>query len=269
MLFLSRPYGQRSNQLFQHIHLDSYCRENGLSYKNYFLYSMKNDYLLQGAETHLSKFGYVFFKLLNDLRIGKYLSYKFHLGGNNAEFRKKIDHNWILYASDFGFRSIETTKKDRALYQKMFTPKHIDVEKFTPFLNRKEDQIILGLHVRRGDYKTWYDGKYFYDDEVYGSVVVKFGSLVQKKLKIIVFTNDDELDTKRYLSLSEEKQVFFSKFNAVEDHYMMSKCDFLIGPPSTFTAWASYMGEVPLMYIESPDRNFTIEDFKICDGETN
>ncbi|MBK8635685.1 MAG: alpha-1,2-fucosyltransferase [Saprospiraceae bacterium] len=203
------------------------------------------------------------------MRIGKYLSYKFLIGGDQKDFKKKIDESWMLYATDFGFRSIENTKKYRSLYQNMFTPKNIDEDKFSKYLDGEEDEIILGLHVRRGDYKTWYEGKYFYDDEVYGSVVEQFGSLIQKKIKIIVFTNDDELDTKRYLSLSEEKQVFFSKFNAVEDHYMMSKCDFLIGPPSTFTAWASYMGEVPLMYIEDPAKSFSMEDFKVCDGETN
>ena len=268
MLFLSRPYGQRSNQLFQHIHLDSYCRENGISFKNYFLYRLKDDYTLIGAETHLSKSRYLFFNILNDLRIGKYMCYTFKLDGDQEIFRDKIRKSRLLYATGFGFRSIETTKKYKNIYQRMFAPINIQSEKFEPFLNKSNVQVLLGIHVRRGDYKIWMKGKFLFDDDVYLNVIKDFGRIIGKKIKIIVFTNDGELDTKRYLSLSEENQVFFSKFNAIEDHYLMSKCDFLIGPPSTFTAWASFMGEVPLMYIEDPKRNFTMEDFKICDGET-
>lgn len=46
----------------------------------------------------------------------------------------------------------------------------------------------------------------------------------------------------------------------------MSQCDYLIGPPSTFTGWASYIGNVPLKYIESKNIDFTLEDFKIYES---
>jgi hypothetical protein len=39
---------------------------------------------------------------------------------------------------------------------------------------------------------------------------------------------------------------------AVEDLYAFAGCDLLVGPPSTFTAWAAFYGEVPLLHVEDP-----------------
>ena len=36
---------------------------------------------------------------------------------------------------------------------------------------------------------------------------------------------------------------------AAFDLYALSKCDRIIGPPSTFSRWASLMGNVPLYFI--------------------
>ena len=36
---------------------------------------------------------------------------------------------------------------------------------------------------------------------------------------------------------------------AAEDLHLMSRCEFIIGPPSTFSLWASFMGQVPLCIV--------------------
>lgn len=44
----------------------------------------------------------------------------------------------------------------------------------------------------------------------------------------------------------------------------MSKCDYLNGPPSTFTLWASYMGRVKYYQIKDNTGNIYINDFSYC-----
>lgn len=46
-----------------------------------------------------------------------------------------------------------------------------------------------------------------------------------------------------------------------EDLFSLSKADYIIGPPSTFSAWASLYGTVPLYFIESSNSDFKIPDF--------
>jgi hypothetical protein len=46
--------------------------------------------------------------------------------------------------------------------------------------------------------------------------------------------------------------------------YVLAGCHYLVGPPSTFTLWASYYGATPLYQVEDPDKAFSINDFKVC-----
>jgi hypothetical protein len=50
----------------------------------------------------------------------------------------------------------------------------------------------------------------------------------------------------------------------VEDLYSFTHCDYLIGPPSTFTSWASFYGRVPLCRVESPEMPIRREDFQVA-----
>lgn len=99
------------------------------------------------------------------------------------------------------------------------------------------DEVLVGVHKRRGDYKDFQGGRYYYDDAVYE----RNKNAVREILKGRGF------------------KVAFLEFplsSPVEDQWLMSRCDYLIGPPSTFSAWASFMGEVPLGVIW--DRNYVL-----------
>ena len=41
----------------------------------------------------------------------------------------------------------------------------------------------------------------------------------------------------------------------------MSMCDYLIGPPSTFTSWASFIGNVPTYHIKNKYKKIELSDF--------
>jgi len=45
--------------------------------------------------------------------------------------------------------------------------------------------------------------------------------------------------------------------------YGFARCDYLIGPPSTFTMWASFYGQVPLNIICRNDQPQAIDDFRV------
>jgi len=41
----------------------------------------------------------------------------------------------------------------------------------------------------------------------------------------------------------------------------LSKCDYLLGPPSTFSMWASFIGDVPLRLIKGAEENIQMDQF--------
>ena len=53
---------------------------------------------------------------------------------------------------------------------------------------------------------------------------------------------------------------------AILDLYTLSLCDCIIGPFSSYSRWASFIGEVPLCFLESKEQQFTEGSFsKIVD----
>ena len=81
-------------------------------------------------------------------------------------------------------------------------------------------------------------------------------------------------ETKRFLdaefslacqALCRKSFVHFPEGNPAEDLCLLSKCHNLIGPPSTFTLVASMYQNLPLYWIEDPDKEPTPSDFRYFD----
>ena len=115
---------------------------------------------------------------------------------------------------------------------------------------------MIGVHVRRTDYREWQGGKYCYPNSVYERVIDEVKGLIDG-VRVAVFTDEPE-------SLSPQLSQFNSQPTTPErDQWLMSKCAYLIGPPSTFTAWASFMGKVPLLHLKNGKQNVRLCDFKM------
>ncbi|MBO6167147.1 MAG: hypothetical protein J6P13_02215 [Kiritimatiellae bacterium] len=145
--------------------------------------------------------------------------------------------------SDWTYRDFAALKKHADLVRAFFEPRDTaNAEKALDKI-RADGCVVVGVHVRRGDYKDFEGGRYYYEDDVY-----------ERNKKSI----GDELvrrgDTPKF--------VVFPLRSAVEDQWMMSQCDYLMGPPSTFTMWASFMGKVPLGIIRDRSQTLSMADFK-------
>ena len=50
---------------------------------------------------------------------------------------------------------------------------------------------------------------------------------------------------------------------AILDLYTLSLCDRIIGPFSSYSRWASFIGGVPICFLETRDQQFTEKGFSI------
>ena len=108
-------------------------------------------------------------------------------------------------------------------------------------------QPLIGVHVRRGDYAEWQGGKHFFSWEQYQSIAR-------------TLCEDQRLGFPRVLVCSNEPppqgcfqdlDVVVSDGSAIVDLYQLAGCDAVVGPPSTFTGWASFSSQVPVFSISS------------------
>lgn len=125
-----------------------------------------------------------------------------------------------------------------------------------------QPSIALGLHIRRGDYRSFYDGRFFYSDEQYVSLVQRFAALFPgKAVTVYICGNDPQLDRDYYRRNLPQLNVAFPDGNQAEDLCLFSHCDYLIGPPSTYTLVAALYRDLPLYWVEQPDAPLTTGSF--------
>lgn len=130
-------------------------------------------------------------------------------------------------------------------------------------LSRNRDCIRLGVHIRRGDYATWCRGTYFFNDEQYATVIQQFTELLpDKPIDIYICGNDPKLDRHYFLKRFADTHIKFPNGSPAEDLCLLSQCDYLIGPPSTFTLVASMYYDTPLYWITDARKTLSLSDFR-------
>jgi hypothetical protein len=201
---------------------------------------------------------------MKKLRLIKYIS--FNDDNIPHSLITKSDKNNI-YVGGWCFRDNELTTKYQDYFICNYTLKeeyYKDNNLYLEMVNlKKNGNIIIGIHIRRGDYKLWNEGKYFFDDDVYMVYIQNMKNEIEikynRQCKFILFSNEP-------LSFVENENTYISKNNWYVDQFLMSKCDYLIGPPSTFTLWASYIGKVKCYHIEDKSGIINLENFNYCKG---
>lgn len=115
--------------------------------------------------------------------------------------------------------------------------------------------LKLGLHIRRGDYKTWKGGMYYFDDETYMAYIQKFAEqFAGRRIDVYICSNDPTLDYNKFVGRFEKTAgVHFRDGNPADDLCMLSECDYIMGAPSTFSLVASMYHDRPLMWIHDKD----------------
>jgi hypothetical protein len=125
----------------------------------------------------------------------------------------------------------------------------------------KEKRILIGVHIRRKDYRTFYGGAYFFDFSVYRDIMQQLSNLLVQdgKETCFIVCSDEPVPDSFAQGLTV---IAMNSPDAISDLYALSKCDYIIGPPSTFSQWASFFGEVPIRVITSENEKIRLDDFR-------
>lgn len=106
-----------------------------------------------------------------------------------------------------------------------------DARQYIAALN-PEDDTVVGLHVRRGDYAIWEQGKFYYDDQFWIDLCEQKRS---ENHQVCVFTNDPNDDLCLKLAALG---AHVSAGSPAQDMVRLMLMDAVYGPPSTFPLMA-------------------------------
>lgn len=116
------------------------------------------------------------------------------------------------------------------------------VEDFLVPLRAKYEHII-GVHIRQGDYATWQGGKYLLSHarirETLDEYLARFG--FSPDTTCFVIASDGKIEVKYFQDL----HIVITGKSLVEDLFILSKADAVIGSNSSFGDMAAYLGNIP------------------------
>lgn len=121
-----------------------------------------------------------------------------------------------------------------------------DLKKIVDDNFNHQDKIYCGVHMRGGDYRSWLGGKYFYDQIVYRRAMERFLSFFQDKKVCFFICSNEPIQEELFKGF---EYFTISDTSVSQDIYALSCCDYIIGTFSSFNAWASLLGRVPLFTI--------------------
>ncbi|MCD0463740.1 alpha-1,2-fucosyltransferase [Roseiconus lacunae] len=119
---------------------------------------------------------------------------------------------------------------------------------------RRDCDVVVGVHIRRGDYANFMDGRYYFDDACYARWMHQVREQFPgRKVNFLVCTHE-AIDESSFKGLS----VFRGPGSAIGDMYSLAETDVMLGPPSTFTGWASFIGQAPRIELESAEKSVAL-----------
>lgn len=132
----------------------------------------------------------------------------------------------------------------------------INVERLILNVKNNSD-IIVGIHIRQGDYTQHQKGRYFYTTEQYLEVMNSVVRLFEgKTVKFLICSN-----TSPNPSLFDKFNCEIGSAHLIEDMYALAECHYVVWPPSSYTMWASFYGDKPLYTIRKVNKTINLKDF--------
>lgn len=268
MILLSEQKNQLCNRLFSLLPSIAYSLENNetmvvLFFSKKYLQLFPNlnkidkiHFLINSSSVYpqgLIKAMYLFVRIITKYFTHNRKDFSFLTVSSNRK-RLLIVQGWKdRYAPSYIDKNYEAIKN-------IFEPVPEVLEKVNNAFEQEKPCVIVGVHIRRGDYKNFKDGRFYYDTDTYCSFMQQMQDLLQesgKQVKFFICSNEPvEVKIKNLFPV-----INFSGKDAITDLYSLSCCNYIIGPPSTFSQWASFMGKVPLKFMAHKEEKIALPDF--------
>lgn len=269
MIIISKHTNQLCNRLFTYLPVISYALEADekvmflfqfKEYNNFFPNLSKAGYSSKWTDGNIR--GSLLSKVFNE--IVRFLNLFVHLvlmPGERIPLKKPLGVLFNPKWREIRYDHAHIEKhSDRLRW--LFAPQDEVTRIVEQLIGRSADKYItVGVHIRRGDYKYYKDGRYYYSQEDYRSFMLQMKTLLghgDTPIRFFVASNE-KIETKDFNGLNVFTQ---NGTDMMVDLYGLAACDYIIGPPSTYSQWASFYGQKPLLMIYDKRTPLKLEDFK-------
>ena len=102
----------------------------------------------------------------------------------------------------------------------------------------RSGHLKIAVHIRQGDYRNWHGGNYYYAIENYLAIMRH----IDRTMNSVPFTFYIFSEVKWGRDDFAGLPVCCEASNFLDDFVAMGRCDYVVGPPSTFATWSAFLG---------------------------
>lgn len=127
---------------------------------------------------------------------------------------------------------------------------------------RERAEILIGLFIRRDDYRYWNEGRYFFPIERYVVWAREAAALFPGCRVRVILAGDERLDDSKFSGVPVELATgtINSGGHWFESFLELSGCDLILSPPSTFSACAAFLGRARLLPLRASEQRLDLSD---------
>jgi hypothetical protein len=193
---------------------------------------------------------------------------------NELIHMNKLKGKRIIFLKGWRFRDPINSVKYSKEIKEYFEPLDVYTAKIDQVITaaKRLCDILVGVHIRRTDCR-WIEiiatrqirekygfdipiKAYYYNSD-YLRVMERLESILPAKKVGFFICSDEIIEAGDFRG----HQIYIGSGQIVEDLYSLAKCDYIFGPPSTYSGWAAYYGNVPLWWMKEP--NIKAEDITL------
>ncbi|GAA3995370.1 hypothetical protein GCM10022408_02270 [Hymenobacter fastidiosus] len=166
-----------------------------------------------------------------------------------------LAHGWM-------FRDKTHLRRHAPLIRQLFAPVAVHRRAVEQLIGlcRQQCAVLVGVHMRRGDYATFAHGAFYYDNATYAARMREVQAQFPATTRVaFLLCSNEAFDARDFAGLVLHRATG----HFVEDLYALAACDYVLGPPSSYSMWASFYGGVPLCHLHHPDQRLTLNDFQV------
>ncbi|GFO61612.1 hypothetical protein GMST_39370 [Geomonas silvestris] len=167
----------------------------------------------------------------------------------------------LVLVQGWRFRAPEWVERHAGVVRDYFRPVAAFAEAAARSVQalKREADLVVGVHVRHGDYPTLNGGQFYYPTARYAQWMHELAEQFPGQRVAFLICSDEQRSAEEFPGLA----VGFGPGTPVGDMTALSQCDLILGPMSTFSQWSSFYGNKPLFHLMSRDDRVERERFTV------
>ncbi|MGA2786517.1 MAG: alpha-1,2-fucosyltransferase [Verrucomicrobiota bacterium] len=180
---------------------------------------------------------------------------------DTAEVQSRMADAKIVFVHAWAIRAPDSVKRHAEKIRDYFRPIGIYESASREAVDRlrKNAEMVVGVHIRHGDYRTWKQGRCFFPVAQYAAWMHGLAEQFPGKKVSFFVCSDEPQHAGEFPGLS----VGIGVGSPLADLCALARCDYIFGPSSTFSQWASFYGNKPLLNLYGSDDRVECELFRV------